>query len=85
MWSRRDKEGSLKAEDVTAYQRCYSHGVHDKGDNTSNLLSHLKMYCSTLHVFVKLECQHSLKFVQIKHNIAVVSTIYQYITITVCY
>ena len=39
-WPRRDKEEYLKAEDVTAFQKCYSHSVHDKDGNTSNLLSH---------------------------------------------
>ena len=52
-WPRKDKEGSLKA-DVAACQKCCSH-VHDKGCNTSNLLSHLKMYHSTLHGFIKSE------------------------------
>ena len=40
-WPRKDKERSLKAEDVVACQKCCSH-VHDKGGNTSSLLSHLK-------------------------------------------
>ena len=34
----------LKAEDVATSQQCYSHSVHDKGGNTSNLLSHLKTH-----------------------------------------
>ena len=42
-WPRKDKEGSLKAEDITVCQKCSSH-VHDKSDNTS-----------TLHGFVKSE------------------------------
>ena len=51
---RKNKEGCLKAEDVAACQKCCirSH-VHDKGCNTSNLLSHLKIHHSTLHGFVK--------------------------------
>ena len=53
-WPRKDKEGSLKAEDIAACQKYYSH-VHDKGGNTSNLLSHLKMHQPTLHGFVKSE------------------------------
>ena len=52
-WPRKDKEGRLKAEDVTACQKCYIHSVHDKGGNISNLLSHLKMHHTTLHGFVK--------------------------------
>ena len=48
----KDKERSLKAEDVTAGQKCCSH-VHHKGRNASTLLSHLK--CTTSHEFVKFE------------------------------
>ena len=32
-WPRKDKEGHLKAEDVAAYQKWYSHSVHGKGGN----------------------------------------------------
>ena len=53
-WPRNGKEGSLKAEDIAACQKCCSH-VYDKGGNTSSLLSHLKTHYSTLHGFVKSE------------------------------
>ena len=46
-WPRKDKEGRLKAKDVIAGQKCYGHSIHDKGGNTSNLLSYLKMHCPT--------------------------------------
>ena len=55
-WPRQDEEGRLIAEDVTAYQKCCIHSVHDQGGNTSNLLSHLKMYYPTLHRFIKSQC-----------------------------
>ena len=44
----KDKEGHLKAEDVTAW---YCHSVHDKRGNINalNLLSHVKMDCPSLH------------------------------------
>ena len=54
-WRRKDKEGLLKAEDVAACQKCYSHSVYDRGGNTSNVLSHLKIHWPTLYGFVKSE------------------------------
>ena len=54
-WPRKDKERLLKAEDVAACQKCYGHSVYDKGGNTSNVLSHLKIDRPTLHGFVKSE------------------------------
>ena len=63
-WPRKDKEGHLKAEDVTACKKYYSHSVHDNGGNTSNLLSHVKAHHPILHGFVKLERQNSLRFVK---------------------
>ena len=43
---RKDKDGHLKAEDFAACQKCYSHSVHDKGGNISNLISHILKYMS---------------------------------------
>ena len=53
-WPRKDKEGSLIAADIPACHKYCIH-VHDKGGNTSNLLSHLKKQHSTLHGFAKSE------------------------------
>ena len=38
-WPRRDKE-ELKAEDVAACQKCYSHNVRDKCGNILYQFSH---------------------------------------------
>ena len=43
------RKGHLKAEDVTTSHR---YSIHDKGGNSSNLLSHLKMHHPILHGFV---------------------------------
>ena len=39
---RKDK-GYLKAKEVIACQKCYSHSLHDEGGNTLNVSLHLTL------------------------------------------
>ena len=60
-----------KAEDIAACQKCYNHSANDKGGNTSNLLSHLKINHPNLHELNLLSQSDSILSGLCKFNLCI--------------